>query len=168
MTWRGVLEFTFRLRWHALYLLKTRQTLPEDAPLWKIIPHVIASRTMHLIRNTVRRFKDARREPAILASVALDWALFPFVLPYMIYWHARFVRVLRERVAQSQNPAASPRPAHEFSFGDHPDRSRAPGRWRPPLQGKGEPAVCSVRRPAPTKRSTATSTCCFSRRMPDA
>ena len=104
MTWRGVLEFTFRLRWHALYLLKTRQTLPEDAPLWKIIPHVIASRTMHLIRNTVRRFKDARREPAILASVALDWALFPVVLPYMIYWHARFVRVLRERVAQSQNP----------------------------------------------------------------
>ena len=100
MTWRGLLEFTFRIRWHALYLLKTRQTLPDDTPLRKIVPHVIASRTMQLVRTTVQHLKSARRQPAILATVAFEWALFPIVLPYLIYWHTHFLRVRRERLAR--------------------------------------------------------------------
>ena len=82
MTWRALLEFTFRIRWHALYLLKTRQTLPDDAPLWKVVPHVMASRTMQLVRTTARHLKSARHQPAILATVAFEWTLFPLVLPY--------------------------------------------------------------------------------------
>jgi GT2 family glycosyltransferase len=104
MTWRALLEFTFRIRWHALYLLKTRQTLPDDTPLWKIVPHVMASRTMHLARTTVRHLRSARQQPAILATVAFEMALFPIVLPYLIYWHAWFLRVRRERVARHENP----------------------------------------------------------------
>jgi GT2 family glycosyltransferase len=100
MTWRALLEFTFRIRWHALYLLKTRQTLPDDTPLWKIVPHVIASRTMQLVRTTARHLKAARHQPAILATVVFEWALFPIVLPYLIYWHAHFLRVRRERLAR--------------------------------------------------------------------
>ena len=100
MTWRGLLEFTFRIRWHALYLLKTRQTLPDDTPLWKIVPHVIASRTIQLVRTTARHLKSARRQPAILATVVFEWALFPIVLPYLIYWHTHFLRVRRERLAR--------------------------------------------------------------------
>jgi GT2 family glycosyltransferase len=97
MSWRAILEFTFRIRWHALYLLKTRQTLPDRAPLWQVVPHVAASRTLALIRTTARHVRSSRRQPAILATVALEWALFPILLPYMIYWHARFQRARRER-----------------------------------------------------------------------
>jgi GT2 family glycosyltransferase len=100
MTWRGLLEFTFRIRWHALYLLKTRQTMPDDTPLWRIVPHVIASRTIQLVRTTTRHLKAARHQPAILATVVFEWALFPIVLPYLIYWHAHFLRVRRERLAR--------------------------------------------------------------------
>src|SRR6185503_20522104 len=67
MTWRGLLEFTFRIRWHALYVLKTRQTVPDDTPLRKIVAHVIASRTMQLVRTTAQHLRSARRQPAILA-----------------------------------------------------------------------------------------------------
>jgi GT2 family glycosyltransferase len=107
MTWRALLEFTFRIRWHALYLLKTRQTLPDNAPLWKIVPHVMASRTMQLVRTTARHLKSARHQPAMLATVAFEWALFPIVLPYLIYWHARFSRVRQERVARHENPGGT-------------------------------------------------------------
>jgi len=108
MSWQSVLEFAFRIRWHALYLLKTRQTLPEETPLWKMIPHVIAYRTMHLARTTVRHLKTARHQPAILPTAVLELALFPVLLPYLIYWHVRFVKVRRARLLMQQAPATQP------------------------------------------------------------
>lgn len=99
MSWAALVEFTFRLRWHALYLLKTGQTLPADAPAWKIAGHVIASRTMALLRTTVHRLRGASRQPAILAGVAFDWVVFPVLLPHVVYWHVRFARTLRGRHA---------------------------------------------------------------------
>jgi GT2 family glycosyltransferase len=95
MSWRAMLEFTFRIRWHALFLLKTGQTLPADTPLWKIVPHVIAARTTQLARTTARHLKSARHQPAILPTAALELALFPILLPYLVYWHVRFVKVRR-------------------------------------------------------------------------
>jgi hypothetical protein len=103
-----VLEFTFRIRWHALYLLKTRQTLPEETPLWKMIPHVIASRTVQLARTTARHLKTAGHQPAILPTAALELALFPILLPYLVYWHVRFVKVRRARLLPQQAPATQP------------------------------------------------------------
>lgn len=108
MSWRAMLEFTFRIRWHALYLQKTRQTLPDDTPLWKMIPHVIASRTMQLVRTTARHLKSARRQPAILPTAALELVLFPILLPYLIYWHVRFVKVRREAVLRHRVPTTEP------------------------------------------------------------
>jgi GT2 family glycosyltransferase len=105
MSWPALLEFTFRIKWHPLYLLKTGQTLPADQPLWKIVPHVTRSRTMHLLRTTARHLEAARREPAVLATAAFELALFPVLLPYQIYWHVRWVKARRERSLRQPVPA---------------------------------------------------------------
>jgi GT2 family glycosyltransferase len=98
MTWGALLEFTFRIRWHALYLQKTGQTLPADAPLWKVIPHVIVWRTLALARTTLRRLRTSWRQPPVLAAIAFEWALFPVLLPYLLYWHIHFLRARRKRI----------------------------------------------------------------------
>jgi len=99
MSWAALLEFNFRMRWHALYLLKTGQTLPADAPMWKTAGHVAASRTIALLRTSVQRLRLARRQPAVLAGVAFDWVVFPVLLPNVVFWHLRFARTLRSRHA---------------------------------------------------------------------
>jgi len=98
MTWRGVLRFAFRLRWHALYLIKTEQTLPLEAPAWKIALHVSARRTTDLLRTTWRTLRSSNAHPvAAVSRTAVNWVVFPALLPYMVIWHIRFVRMLRAR-----------------------------------------------------------------------
>jgi GT2 family glycosyltransferase len=104
MTWSALLEFTFRMRWHALYLLKTGQMRSDDTRLWKVIPHVIAWRVLALLRTTRHRLRIAWRQPAILGSVVFEWALFPVVLPYLVYWHLYFLTASRQRL---QAPAGT-------------------------------------------------------------
>ena len=96
MTWRALLEFTFRIRWHALYLLKTRQTLPDDAPLWKVVPHDVIAECMMLLRTswTTARSLSRDRQITALMRMVLNWTLFPVLLPYKIYWDVRFRRML--------------------------------------------------------------------------
>jgi GT2 family glycosyltransferase len=98
MTWGALLEFTFRIRWHALYLQKTGQTLPFDAPVWKVVPHVIVWRTLALMRTTLHRLRMAWQQPALLGAIAFELVLFPVLLPYLLYWHLHFLRARRERV----------------------------------------------------------------------
>jgi GT2 family glycosyltransferase len=97
MTWPALLEFTFRIRWHALYLQKTGQTLSEVAPVWKVVPHVIVWRTLALMRTTRHRLRMAWRQPEVLAAIAFEWILFPVLLPYLLYWHLTFRRARRQR-----------------------------------------------------------------------
>lgn len=101
MTWRGVFEWAFRMRWHTLYLLKTGQTLPVDASPFRTVPHVLASRSVALLRTTwhaVRSIKEGR-SPAVMYSVVFNWVMAPVVFPYLAYWDLRFRRMLCNRIA---------------------------------------------------------------------
>jgi GT2 family glycosyltransferase len=96
MTLKDVLEFTFRIRWHLLYLLKTRQTLPADAPLWKVVPHDVFVESAVLLRTSWRTARSLARagQGAAITRMILNWTLFPILLPYKIYWDIRFRRML--------------------------------------------------------------------------
>lgn len=103
MTWRGVLELAFRLRWHTLYEIKTSPSMSIDVPVWRVLPRLVRSRTMDLLRAT---WQVASWRPASgsVSATALRWTLFPAVLPYLVYWHLRFRRLLAER--RDRTPAA--------------------------------------------------------------
>ncbi len=107
--WRGLLAHTFRIRWHVLFLIKTGQARPLDAPLRRVLPRVAAARSVDLVRVTWRTLAG-RGAPGPLATrfarVALSWALFPIVLPYILYWDARFRARLRHRAASTPRVAS--------------------------------------------------------------
>jgi GT2 family glycosyltransferase len=88
----------FTLRWHLLYLLKTGQGIPLDAPLSRALTFLVANRSMNLLRLTwqARCAAEGRRRTAMFHA-ALSWALFPVMLPYLAYWEVRFRRMLLTR-----------------------------------------------------------------------
>ena len=96
MTFTDVLSFAFRIRWHLLYLLKTRQTLPADAPLWRVVPHDVIAECATLLRTSWRTARSLSRDGqgAAVTQMVLNWTLFPVLLPYKIYWDVRFRRML--------------------------------------------------------------------------
>jgi glycosyltransferase involved in cell wall biosynthesis len=102
MTVKGVLEFAFRIRWHLLYKLKTRQTLPIDAPLWKVVPYDVLAECEMLLRTSWAAAGSLWRNPqgTAVAQTALNWTLFPVMLPYKIYWDLRFRRMLTSQAAR--------------------------------------------------------------------
>jgi GT2 family glycosyltransferase len=108
LTWWAVIKWAFTIRWHALYLLKTGQTVPARAPLWLAVPHVAGTRIATLLRTTVRpvRFTGPSQPPARLSEIALNWVLFPVILPYVVCWDIRFRRMLRRRTAGQAKTAA--------------------------------------------------------------
>ncbi len=99
LTWRGLLKFNFGIRWAALYLLKTNQTLPPDTPLWKATWHTATGRVANMARVSVRHVRnlDSANWRTVVARLMLDWALLPFILPYYTWWDIRFRLRLRER-----------------------------------------------------------------------
>ncbi len=92
MTWRQVLAWAFRMRWHVLYRLKTRQAPGAGAPAWKAAPALIAAEGLRLLRTTWKAICSIHgwSSAPVLARTALEWALFPIVLPYLLYWDFRF------------------------------------------------------------------------------
>lgn len=96
MTVKDVLRFSLRIRWHLLYLLKTRQTLPADAPLWKVVPHDVIAECAMLLRTSWRTVRSLSRDrpSSAVTRMVMNWALFPVLLPYKIYWDIRFRRML--------------------------------------------------------------------------
>jgi hypothetical protein len=84
-----------------LYLLKTGQGAPLDAPAWKALGFLLVSRTTMLLRTTwhaLRKSADGRVSGAF--DAVFSWVMFPIVLPYLAYWDVRFRRQLR---AQSRH-----------------------------------------------------------------
>jgi hypothetical protein len=99
MTWAGVLAFAFRLRWHTLYVMKTNAAMSAEVPRWKTVPRLVASRTLDLLRTTWRTAPIAGGHPSrqALQRAALNWVMFPVMLPYLMYWDLRFRHMLRKR-----------------------------------------------------------------------
>lgn len=92
MTWQDVLAFAFRMRWHVLYRLKTRQAPTFGEPMWKAASALLAAETARLLRTTYTVIAGRRLRATPLARTALDWALFPILVPYLLYWDLRFRR----------------------------------------------------------------------------
>src|SRR5207249_316900 len=92
VTWPGLLKYIFAIRWAALYLLKTNQTLPADAPLWDAAWHTSTTRVANMARVTMRtiRATDLGNWRTTFARMTLDWVLLPFVVPYYTWWDIRF------------------------------------------------------------------------------
>jgi GT2 family glycosyltransferase len=101
MTVKDVVSFAFRIRWHLLYRLKTRQTLPVGTPLWKVVPYNVLVECAMLARTSWAAARSAwrSRESAAVPQVALNWTLFPVLLPYKVYWDLRFRRMLSSQPA---------------------------------------------------------------------
>lgn len=99
MTWLGLLVFAFRIRWHLLYRLKTRQAPPADAPAWRAVATLVAVESVTLLRTTVKALRSMKHHGGweAVGRTALAWTLFPVVLPYMIYWDLRFRRMVHTR-----------------------------------------------------------------------
>jgi GT2 family glycosyltransferase len=98
VSWRYLFWRTFLIKWHLLYLLKTGQGVPADAPVWKALGFLLVSRTRSLLRTTWRLFRPAKDgHRSGLFDVVASWVMFPMVLPYLVYWEVRFRRHLRAR-----------------------------------------------------------------------
>jgi GT2 family glycosyltransferase len=99
VTWRYLFWRTFLMKWHLLYLLKTGQSVPREASALKAVSHVVAWRTMALVRATWRsctvRNESMRR--TMYFDLAWQWIMFPALLPYLTYWELEFRRRLRAR-----------------------------------------------------------------------
>ena len=98
VSWRYLFWRTLLIRWHLLFLLKTGQGVPLDAPTWKALGFLLASRTRTVLRTTwhaLRRPGGFRRSATF--DAVFSWLMFPIVLPYLAYWDARFRRQLRAR-----------------------------------------------------------------------
>jgi GT2 family glycosyltransferase len=100
MTIGALLAFLFTIRWHALYQLKTGQTLPLDAAAWRVVPYVIWHRSLALLRTTWRDFRDGGGPGLALSRALLHALTYPLTLPYEIYWELKFRRILRRRSGQ--------------------------------------------------------------------
>jgi GT2 family glycosyltransferase len=101
VSWRYVVWHVFAIRWHLLYAVKTGHAPPVGTPAWHTVPFLVANRSLNLLRVTwhALRRPDPSRRRATWFDVAMSWATFPLVLPYMIYWDCRFRRMLRRRAA---------------------------------------------------------------------
>jgi GT2 family glycosyltransferase len=99
MTWRELWSFAFRIRWHLLFRLKTRQALPADAPAWRALASLIWIETLTLLRTTRQNLRGLHTQNVSprLARTLFNWTLFPVLLPYMVYWDRRFRRITRTR-----------------------------------------------------------------------
>ncbi|CEF48529.1 unnamed protein product [uncultured bacterium] len=98
VSWRYLFWRAFLIKWHLLFMLKTGQGLPPEAPAWKALVFLVSSRTMMLLRTTwhaVGRHSESRRTTWF--DIAASWLMFPIILPYLAYWELRFRRQLRER-----------------------------------------------------------------------
>ncbi len=98
VSWRYVLWRMFLIKWHLLFLLKTGQCVPPDAPAWKALVLLLVSRTTMLLRTTwhaLRQPSGHRRSAAF--DVVSSWVMLPIVVPYLAYWDLRFRRQLRAR-----------------------------------------------------------------------
>jgi hypothetical protein len=84
--WRGLWRRTWMIRWMALYHLKTGPP--------RSLPFVLFDEMFLLLRLTVQLVtkRDARWPRRQRFAVVWRWLTFPFVLPYMLYWHRRFRR----------------------------------------------------------------------------
>lgn len=99
VSWRYVVWHVFAIRWHLLYVIKTGEAPPPEAPIWKTVPYLIGNRLMYQLRVTWRalRHPDRDRPRTAFFNLGLQWIMMPVLLPYMVVWDQRFRRMLRER-----------------------------------------------------------------------
>ena len=84
---RGLWKRVFMIRWMALYRARTGQL--------RSLPGTAIQESVDLLRITshlITRF-DPQRWRRQIFQVLLRWLTFPVVLPYFLYWTARFRRV---------------------------------------------------------------------------
>lgn len=91
--WRAIWRRTWMIRWMSLYRLKTGQA----APIALMALREIANLLRHVSHLFTR--PEPHRWRRRLFAVAWQWATFPLVLPWRIYWDVRFRRMLEARAA---------------------------------------------------------------------
>jgi GT2 family glycosyltransferase len=94
ITWRTLWKRLWRLRWFVLFRLKTGVTTS-----------LAADACMDLLRTTFHlasRFDRARWKSQFFHQ-AWKWLTFPIVLPCLLFWDAKFRRMLAQRSAQKTN-----------------------------------------------------------------
>jgi GT2 family glycosyltransferase len=76
-----ILKEPFKIRWTLLYRHKTGQKVT--------LLGIVAERIWDLFHSTWRFFKkfDASQWRGQLFSLILRWIFFPFVVPYLLWWH---------------------------------------------------------------------------------
>jgi len=99
VSWRYLFWRTFLIKWHLLFLLKTGQSAPVDASALRAALRVLVTRSVALIRTTVRSItlRETSTPRTMFFDLAWQWITFPMVLVYLTYWELEFRRRLRER-----------------------------------------------------------------------
>lgn len=97
--WEQIWRRTWMIRWLALYLIKTGQSVPIRSSWPAVIVHVFKREIANLLRSSLHYFMkfNPKRWRAGLFQQAWKWATFPLVLPYMMWWEIVFRSRMRGR-----------------------------------------------------------------------
>jgi GT2 family glycosyltransferase len=96
--WSGLWRRTWMIRWMSLYRIKTGQA--------RSLPAAAGDEIALLFRLTVQLVTraDERWPRRQYFAVTWRWLTFPLVLPYVLYWNWRFIRMRSGHVSGNATP----------------------------------------------------------------